>query len=51
MSRAILGQKNLLIQNKFGLDGKLVDLNNITMPVLNIYGKYDHLVPTAAVNC
>jgi polyhydroxyalkanoate synthase len=25
-----------------------VDLKNITMPVLNIYGKYDHLVPPAA---
>ena len=28
--------------------GKRVDLKQITMPVLNIYGKYDHLVPPEA---
>jgi polyhydroxyalkanoate synthase len=36
---------NLLIQNKMAIGGKLVDLRKITMPVLNIYGKFDHLVP------
>ena len=41
-------QKNLLIQDKMKLDGKLVDLKKITMPVLNFYGKYDHLVPPEA---
>lgn len=41
-------QKNLLIQNKMEVGGRMVDLGNITMPVLNIYGKYDHLVPPAA---
>lgn len=41
-------QKNLLIQNKMKLGGKLIDLKNITMPLLNIYAKYDHLVPPAA---
>ncbi len=41
-------QKNLLIQNKMELDGKVVDLKKITMPLLNIYGKYDHLVPPGA---
>lgn len=41
-------QKNLLIQSKLELAGQLVDLANITMPVLNIYGKYDHLVPPEA---
>ncbi len=41
-------QKNLLIQNKLELDGKRVDLKNITMPLLNIYGKFDHLVPPEA---
>jgi len=25
----------------------LIDLKKITMPVLNIYGKFDHLVPPA----
>ncbi len=39
---------NLLIQSKMELDGKRVDLKNITMPVLNIYGRFDHLVPPPA---
>jgi len=41
-------QKNLLIQNKLEVGGKRVDLKNITMPLLNFYGKYDHLVPPEA---
>ncbi|MBU1343434.1 MAG: class III poly(R)-hydroxyalkanoic acid synthase subunit PhaC [Proteobacteria bacterium] len=41
-------KKNLLIQNKMELDGKIVDLRKVTMPVLNIYGTYDHLVPAKA---
>jgi polyhydroxyalkanoate synthase len=41
-------QKNLLIQNKLEVGGKRVDLKNITMPILNYYGKYDHLVPPEA---
>ena len=41
-------QKNLLIQNKMEVGGRRVDLKNITMPLLNFYGKYDHLVPPAA---
>jgi len=41
-------QKNLLIQNKMELGGRRVDLRKITMPVLNFYGKYDHLVPPEA---
>ena len=41
-------QKNLLIQSKMELAGELVDLAKITMPLLNIYGKYDHLVPPEA---
>ncbi len=43
-------QKNLLIQSKMELGGKRVDLKKITMPVLNFYGKYDHLVPPEACN-
>jgi len=42
-----LYHENLLIQNKMALGGKLIDLKKITMPVLNIYGKFDHLVPPA----
>jgi polyhydroxyalkanoate synthase len=41
-------KKNLLIQSKLELGGKRVDLKKITMPVLNFYGMYDHLVPPAA---
>ncbi len=40
-------KKNLLIKNEVEIGGKKVDLKKITMPVLNIYGKYDHLVPPA----
>lgn len=41
-------QQNLLIQSRMRLDGKRVDLRQITMPVLNFYGRYDHLVPPEA---
>ena len=41
-------QGNKLIQNKLEVGGKRVDLNNLTMPLLNIYGKFDHLVPPEA---
>jgi len=43
-------KKNLLIQSKLELNGKRVDLKKITMPLLNFYGKYDHLVPPEACN-
>jgi polyhydroxyalkanoate synthase len=38
-------KRNLLIQSKMELGGKRVDLQNLTMPLLNIYGRFDHLVP------
>jgi polyhydroxyalkanoate synthase len=41
-------RENRLIKNELMIGGRKVDLKNITMPVLNIYGKYDHLVPPAA---
>ena len=41
-------QQNLLIQNKMEVGGQRVDLKKITMPLLNYYGKYDHLVPPEA---
>jgi polyhydroxyalkanoate synthase len=41
-------QKNLLIQSKMEVGGKRIDLKKITMPLLNFYGKYDHLVPPEA---
>ncbi len=41
-------QKNLLIQNKLIIEGRPINLKAITMPVLNFYGKFDHLVPPEA---
>ena len=41
---------NLLIQSKMKIGGKRIDLKKITMPMLNIYGQYDHLVPPEACN-
>lgn len=41
-------QKNLLIQSQMEIGGKRVDLKKLTMPLLNFYGKYDHLVPPEA---
>ena len=41
-------QKNLLIKNEMVVGGKTIDLKKVTMPVLNIYGQYDHLVPPEA---
>lgn len=41
-------QKNKFIQNKIVVGKKTVNLKKITMPVLNIYGHDDHLVPPSA---
>jgi len=41
-------KKNLLIQSRMEVGGNRVDLKKITMPLLNIYGKFDHLVPPGA---
>ncbi|MDI6742462.1 MAG: class III poly(R)-hydroxyalkanoic acid synthase subunit PhaC [Smithella sp.] len=43
-------KKNLLIQSKMYLGGSRVDLKKLTMPLLNFYGEYDHLVPPEACN-
>ena len=43
-------QKNLLIQSKMELGGRRVDLKKITMPLLNFYAEFDHLVPPEACN-
>jgi polyhydroxyalkanoate synthase len=43
-------QKNLLIQNKMYLGSQQVDLSKLTMPLLNFFGEYDHLVPPEACN-
>ncbi len=41
-------QGNKLIQSKLEVDGQRVDLKRLSMPLLNIYGQYDHLVPPEA---
>jgi polyhydroxyalkanoate synthase len=41
-------QKNLLIKNKMQLNGKKINLKNITMPLLNVMAEFDHLVPNDA---
>ena len=41
-------QDNKLMENELELNGHHVDLNNITMPVLQIIGEYDHLIPPEA---
>jgi polyhydroxyalkanoate synthase subunit PhaC len=41
-------QQNLLIQSKLTVGGRPVNLKKLTMPLLNIYGQYDHLVPPEA---
>lgn len=41
-------QGNKLLQNEMVVGGRQVDLKKLTMPLLNIYGKYDHLVPPEA---
>jgi polyhydroxyalkanoate synthase len=43
-------KKNLLIQSKMFLGGQRVDLKKLTMPLLNFFGEYDHLVPPQACN-
>lgn len=42
-----LYQQNKLIRNEFELAGRRVDLGNITMPVLNVFAKDDHIIPPA----
>ena len=40
-----ISKKNLLIKNKLMVDDNLIDLKKITMPILNIVGSRDDLVP------
>jgi polyhydroxyalkanoate synthase len=43
-----LYQENRLVGNRMELGGRRVDLGQINMPLLNVYGLYDHLVPPEA---
>ncbi len=40
-----LYQANQLVKGEFRLNGKLVDLKKVTMPVLNIFAQEDHIIP------
>ena len=41
-------QENRLIQSQLEISGRKVDLRALTVPILNLIGKRDHLVPPAA---
>jgi polyhydroxyalkanoate synthase len=43
-----LYQDNKLVKGKLRIGNKVVDLKNITMPLLNVYATDDHLVPPSA---
>jgi polyhydroxyalkanoate synthase len=43
-----LWQENKLIKGKFHLGNKKVDLKKITMPLLNVYGSKDNLIPASS---
>ncbi|MEJ2716558.1 MAG: class III poly(R)-hydroxyalkanoic acid synthase subunit PhaC [Deltaproteobacteria bacterium] len=43
-----LYQDNKLIKGQLTINGRKVDLRNITHPVLNIYAEKDHLVPPSS---
>ncbi len=38
-------QENKLARNEMELNGRHVDLESITMPIIQIVGQYDHLIP------
>lgn len=42
-------RKNLLIQNRMHVNGQKVDLTRITCPILNLFDRYDHIVPPESV--
>jgi len=42
-----LYQQNKLIRNEWVLDGRKVDLRQVTAPVLNIYAESDNIIPPA----
>jgi polyhydroxyalkanoate synthase len=41
-------QENRLAQNRLEISGRKVDLRDLRVPILNLIGKRDHLVPPAA---
>ena len=45
----LLARQNLLATGRVPLGGRTVDLADVTMPFLNIYGEKDHIVPPDGV--
>jgi polyhydroxyalkanoate synthase len=43
-----LYQENRLIKNQLQIGGRRIDLHQLRMPILNLIGTRDHLVPPAA---
>ncbi|MFC7072677.1 class III poly(R)-hydroxyalkanoic acid synthase subunit PhaC [Halovenus rubra] len=41
-------QNNELYRNELEVGGETVDIEDITVPILQILGEYDHLIPTSA---
>ncbi len=41
-------QNNALVKGELKIGGQLIDLGTLTLPILNIYGEKDHLVPPSA---
>ena len=41
-------QENRLVKGTVDIGGRRIDLKQITMPVLNVFGRQDHLVPPSA---
>lgn len=41
-------QENRLVSGSLEIGGEKIDLKRITQPVLNVYGRQDHLVPQSA---
>jgi polyhydroxyalkanoate synthase len=46
-----LYQQNKLVKGELEIGGQKVNLKNISIPVLNIYGEQDHLVPPHSSKC
>ncbi|MBV8322581.1 MAG: class III poly(R)-hydroxyalkanoic acid synthase subunit PhaC [Hyphomicrobiales bacterium] len=42
-----LYKENKLVNNAFAINGRVVKLSDITMPVLNVFAKDDHIIPPA----
>tara|TARA_B100000315_G_C14519645_1_gene560911 strand:+ start:223 stop:1377 length:1155 start_codon:yes stop_codon:yes gene_type:complete len=46
-----LYQANKMVKGELIIGDQIVDLSKVTMPVLNIYGEQDHLVPPHSSRC